>query len=135
MESKESQILHSKKNMASYGFGKFFDEFLKVAFGTLVFFYYESEIGVNVWITALGYIIFAIWNAINDPLVGFLTDKPFSWANKYGMRFPWIMLGVFPTLLCYFLLYTPPVEADALTIFLYCFKGSNYRSINNTLSH
>jgi len=83
MENKEPEILHSKKNMASYGFGKFFDEFLKVAFGTLVFFYYESELGLNVWITALGFIIFAIWNAVNDPFLGYLIDRPFKFTKKW----------------------------------------------------
>lgn len=108
MENKESEILHSKKNMASYGFGKFFDEFLKVAFGTLVFFYYESELGLNVWITALGYVIFAIWNAFNDPFLGYLIDRPFKFTKKWGRRFPWVFIGGIPWLFSYYLVFNPP---------------------------
>jgi len=106
---KEIEILHSKKNMASYGFGKFFDEFLKVAFGTLVFFYYESELGLNVWITALGYVIFAIWNAFNDPFLGYLIDRPFRFTKKWGRRFPWVFIGGIPWLFSYYLIFNPPL--------------------------
>ena len=109
MEKKEIEILHSKKNMASYGFGKFFDEFLKVAFGTLVFFYYESELGLNVWITALGYVIFAIWNAFNDPFLGYLIDRPFKFTKKWGRRFPWVFIGGIPWLFSYYLIFNPPL--------------------------
>ena len=108
MEIKEIEILHSKKNMASYGFGKFFDEFLKIAFGTFVFFYYESELGLNVWITALGYIIFAIWNAFNDPFIGYLIDRPFKFTKKWGRRFPWVFIGGIPWIISYFLIFNPP---------------------------
>ena len=91
------EILHSKKNMASYGFGKFINELLNMAFGTLVFFYYESELGLDVWLTAFGYIIFAIWNAFNDPLFGFLSDRS---KSKKGRRIPFMkftapFLGIF----------------------------------------
>lgn len=109
MEKKEIEILHSKKNMASYGFGKFFDEFLKVAFGTLVFFYYESELGLNVWITALGYVLFAIWNAFNDPFLGYLIDRPFKFTKKWGRRFPWVFIGGIPWLFSYYLIFNPPL--------------------------
>ena len=102
------EILHSKKNMASFGFGKFINEFLNMAFGTLVFFYYESELGLDVWLTAFGYIIFAIWNAFNDPLIGYLTDRPFKFTKKWGRRFPWVLIGGVPWIISYILLFTPP---------------------------
>ena len=120
IENNQSERIEtSKGKMTSWAFGDIIGYYLGTAYATFIFFFYEVEVGLAVIYITVALIIFAIWNAINDPLVGFLTDKPFSWANKYGMRFPWIMLGVFPTLLCYFLLYTPPLQADALTIFFY----------------
>ncbi|MFX0072731.1 MAG: MFS transporter, partial [Candidatus Hermodarchaeota archaeon] len=108
MEKGEIEILHSKKSMASFGFGKFVNEFLNMAFGALVFFYYEGELGLSVWLTALGYIIFAIWNAVNDPFVGYLVDRPFKFTKKWGRRFPWVFIGGVPWIFCYFLLFIPP---------------------------
>jgi len=36
------EVKHSKKNMVSYGFGKYIVEFLNMAFGTFAYFFYES---------------------------------------------------------------------------------------------
>jgi GPH family glycoside/pentoside/hexuronide:cation symporter len=94
--------------MASYGFAKFIEEFLAIAFGAYGFFYYESEIGLNVWLTSFGYILFAIWNAIDDPLMGYLTNRPFKFTKKWGRRFPWILISGIPWILCYVLIFTPP---------------------------
>jgi GPH family glycoside/pentoside/hexuronide:cation symporter len=108
MEKAEIEIKHSKVSMASYGFGKFTNEFLNLAFGAYVFFYYETEIGLNVWLTALGYTIFAIWNAINDPILGYLTDRPFKFTKKWGRRFPWVYIGGVPFIFSYILVFIPP---------------------------
>ncbi|MBD3255197.1 MAG: MFS transporter [Candidatus Lokiarchaeota archaeon] len=95
--------------MVSYGFASMSREFLQIAFNTYVFFYYETEIGLNVWLIGLGLIIFAVYNAINDPLIGYLTNKPFKFTKKWGRRFPLIMLGGIPMGISYFLVFTPPV--------------------------
>jgi len=109
----------SGKKMASWAFGDIIGYYLGTAYGTFIFFFYEVEVGLPVVLVGIALIIFAIWNAVNDPLVGYLTDKPFKWTIKRGYRSPWVMIGVFPTLLCYFLLYTPPTGSDDLTIFFY----------------
>ena len=101
-------IKHSKKGMVSYGFGCFINEFFVMCFGAYVFFYYETEVGLNVWLTSLGFIIFAIWNAVNDPLVGYLTNRPFKFTKKWGRRLPWILIGGVPWIFSYLLLYMPP---------------------------
>ena len=102
------EIKHGKATMASYGFGSMSREFIQMAFNTFVFFYYEVEIGLNVWYIGLGLVLFAIYNAINDPLVGYLTNRPFKFTKKWGRRFPWILLGGLPMGFCYFLIFSPP---------------------------
>lgn len=120
IDNKQSERIEtSSKKMASWAFGDIIGYYLGTAYVSFIFFFYEVEIGLSVLLIGLALIIFAIWNALNDPLVGYLTDKPFKWTKKRGYRYPWIMIGVFPTLLCYFLLYTPPVASDQVTIFLY----------------
>jgi len=83
----------SKKIMASYGTGKFLVEFFSAAFGALVFKYYETNMGLDPLLSTLGFVIYSLWNAINDPLVGHLTIRPTRFAKKYGRRFPWIVGG------------------------------------------
>jgi GPH family glycoside/pentoside/hexuronide:cation symporter len=108
MENEEIEITHSKKNMASYGFGKVIVELLNMAFGAYVFFYYESELGLSVWLVAFGFIIYAVWNSVNDPFIGYLVDRPFKFTKKWGRRFPLVIIGGIPWIICYFLLFTPP---------------------------
>ena len=116
------EIKHSKKNMVSYGFGAYISEFFSMAFGAYVFFYYETVIGLDVWLTSIGFIIFALWNAVNDPLIGFLTDRPFKFTKKWGRRLPWVIIGGVPWILSYLLLFTPPdvdPNSGALILFVW----------------
>ena len=114
MANKEIKVFHSKKNMASYGLGIMGREFVQMAFNVFVFFYYEVEIGLNVWLIGLGLVIFAIYNAINDPLIGYLTNRPFKFTKRWGRRLPWILMGGIPLGFSYFLVFTPPlVDPDS----------------------
>jgi len=114
------EITHSKLHMVSYGFGATINQFFQMAFSALGFYFYEVEIGLNVWLTSLGYIIFAIWNAINDPLSGYLTDRPFKFTQKWGRRFPWMLIGGIPWLFSYILIFFPPdVDPDSGALILF----------------
>ena len=101
-------IKHSKKGMVSYGCAKALNEFFNMAFFAYNFFFYEVEIGLSVWYVGLALIIFAIWNAINDPLAGYLTDRPFRFTKKWGRRFPWILTGGVGWVFSYILIFIPP---------------------------
>jgi len=109
MENEVEEITHSKLSMVSFGFGKFINEFFVMVFGALVFFFYERELGLDPVLGIIGYTIFALWNAINDPLIGYLTDRPFKFTRKWGRRFPWVLIGGIPWILSYILIFTPPV--------------------------
>jgi len=118
----EMEIQHSKLNMASYGFGKFLNEFMEMAFTVWLYSFYVRTIGVESWIIGLAVVIYALWNAINDPLIGFLTNKPFKFTKRWGRRFPWIMIGGVAYLLSYILIFTPPdvdPQSGAWILFLW----------------
>jgi len=103
----ETEIVHSKLNMASYGFGKFLTEFVEMAFTAFLYYFYVRTIGVQPLIIGTAVVIYAIWNAVNDPLVGYLTNKPFKFTRKWGRRFPWIMIGGVIYLFSYLLVFSP----------------------------
>ncbi|TFG29966.1 MAG: MFS transporter [Promethearchaeota archaeon] len=108
MEEEKIEILHTKSNLISYGFGNLSREFVMIAFNFLIIFFYETEVGLNIWIIGLALVIFAVYNAINDPVIGYLTNRQFKFTKKYGRRKPWILLGGIPLGFCYFLVFTPP---------------------------
>ena len=108
----ESEIVHSKLNMASYGCGKALNEFFSMAFGATAFFFYEGELGLSSLLTGIGFMIYAVWNSINDPLIGYFTNRPFKFTRKWGRRFPWMLIGGIPWIFCYFLIYIPPSTGE-----------------------
>ena len=117
-----STLTAKTRDMWSYGVGKFQAEFFSQAFGVLTFLYYETEVHLDLGLTALALIIYSLWNAINDPLIGFLTEKranPF--ADKYGRRFPWIVVGLVFWVFSFILIFAIPdqVLADQFLLFLW----------------
>jgi GPH family glycoside/pentoside/hexuronide:cation symporter len=105
---------HSKFIRASYGSREMFGQWIAAAFGFMVFFYYEAVVGLDVILAATAYVLYSVWNAINDPLFGYLMEKfHMPWEKKWNLkRFPWIILGVFPWLISYFLIFMIPNEWD-----------------------
>ena len=66
---------------------------------TLLLLYYTGVTGISPWWYAFAQTVYAIYNAINDPLVGFLTDKNRPKMLKLGgKRFPAVKLGEMPAL-------------------------------------
>jgi GPH family glycoside/pentoside/hexuronide:cation symporter len=108
MENSEIEVKHSKLGMVSYGFNSFSRELLRITFTTLGFFFYQTEVGLDVWIIAIAYIIFAFYNMFNDPFIGWATNRPFKFTKKWGRRFPWIVLSGIPWGFSYILIFTPP---------------------------
>ncbi|MFX0057748.1 MAG: MFS transporter [Candidatus Hodarchaeota archaeon] len=120
--NKNSTFLHSKKSMVSYGFGAILVQILPAVFDVYILIFYETEVGLGIWYIAFGYAIYAIWNAINDPIIGFLADRSTKLINRWGRRFPWIALSGIPFALSIFLVFTPPNATSGtnqLSIFLW----------------
>ena len=55
---------------------------------TAITFYYNVKLGLDAILIGIAWLIFAIWNALNDPLFGFLEDRTKS--KKYGRRIPYV---------------------------------------------
>jgi len=96
--------------MASYGARELFSQWITAAFGFTVFFYYESVIGLDVKLAALAYIIYQIWNAVNDPMTGYLMERVhFPWERRRGYRrMPFMYAGGILWLLSYLMIYLGP---------------------------
>jgi GPH family glycoside/pentoside/hexuronide:cation symporter len=74
----------------SYGLGSFGLESLYKVFVGFYMFYYIDELGLAVAMAAIINVVYAIWDAINDPLVGYLSDNT---RTRWGRRRPWLLAG------------------------------------------
>jgi len=58
----------------------------------------------------LMYLIYSIVDSVNDPLIGYYTDRSKRFTEKYGKRFPWIVVGTVLTPIPFVLAFFTPVE-------------------------
>ena len=116
MKKKQREQKYENKRiiMASFGVNQFFGQWITGPFGLFVFFFFKQEIGLNVYFAMTAMVIYSVWNAINDPLIGYLVEKiKMPWERKYGMkRFPWVIIGGIPWLFSYVLVYMVPLNWD-----------------------
>ncbi len=104
---------NSKGIMASYNMHQFFGQWITGPFGMYVFIFYETQIGLNVALIALAFILYSIWNAINDPLVGFIMTRiHMPWDERWGKRFPWVIIAGIPWAFTYLLVFLVPFSLD-----------------------
>ncbi len=114
----------SKWMMGSYQSNQLFSQFITGPFGLFTFFFYETEIGLSVTLVAIAFIIFSVWNAVNDPLAGYILERiHMPWEKKLGRRFPWVLIGALPWLFTYLAIFLVPLDwnpvSDQWAIFLW----------------
>ncbi|MEA3493903.1 MAG: MFS transporter [Candidatus Margulisiibacteriota bacterium] len=88
-----------------YSFGAIATALSYQAFSTYIIFFYVDVVKLPASLAAVAMLIYAIWNAINDPIAGFVSDHTHT---RWGRRIPYILFGAIPFGLIYFLVWTPP---------------------------
>ncbi len=96
---------YSRGQKWGFGLGSFAQWFINGAFNTWVFSFYFSAMSLPVSYIGLAYVIWTVWNAFNDPLIGFISDKT---RTRFGRRKPFIMAGTIPVLVIEIVLWLPP---------------------------
>ena len=107
--------------MASYGVGKFISEFLTGAYGIMVYYFYENEMHLNAFHVAAATVIYSVWNAVNDPLIGYITDRNCRLTRRFGRYTPWIVMGIILSAVSYVGIFTVPAwfRASSLRLFFW----------------
>ena len=117
----------SKKEISSarkaifYSCGQISDVTAYQSFILLIFTFYFAVVGISTWLMVLGYSLWSVWNALNDPLMGFLSDRTHT---KIGRRLPYIIGAFIPLAITTVFLYYPPVsfgDTNQLINFAYFF--------------
>jgi len=70
-----------------------------------VLLYYSQVLGLDARLTGLALAIGIAFDAVTDPLVGYLSDNT---KSRWGRRHPFLYASVLPLSLSYFLLWHPP---------------------------
>ena len=105
----------SLKHAVAYSSGLFSDVLSYQFFTFLIFTFYYTIIEIPIDLMTWGWIIWSIWNALNDPMWGIISDRT---NTKWGKRRPYIIASFIPLCIVVVLLWTP-IRISLLSEFLY----------------
>jgi len=82
-----------RRLLVAYGLGDAGTGMAASLIGFYLFIFYTAAAGLPAWMAGLVLMLARLWDAINDPLVGWLSDKTHS---PWGPRLPWILWSAIP---------------------------------------
>ena len=106
------------KEKILFGISAIPDQMTYQAFGLFVFTFYYTivDLGNLVWI---GFILWAIWNMFNDPILGALSDRT-KHRGKWGKRKFYLTISLIPLAITMILLLIVPFATEAKMVeFIY----------------
>jgi GPH family glycoside/pentoside/hexuronide:cation symporter len=85
-------------------------------FGALLPIFYQDYLGLAARWIALASGIYAVWNALNDPIFGYISD---STRSKHGRRIPYMRYTAPFLAMTFILVWLAPQKAGDSTLFLW----------------
>ena len=83
-------------------------------YGGLLTIFYQDYLGLSAYWIGIAATIYALWNAINDPLFGYITDNT---RSKKGRRIPYMRFTAPFLALTFILVWFAPPQAGQQTLF------------------
>ncbi|MFN2303996.1 MAG: MFS transporter [Anaerolineales bacterium] len=83
-------------------------------YGGLLTIFYQDYLGLSAYWIGVAATIYAVWNAINDPLFGYITD---STRSKRGRRIPYMRFTAPFLAITFILVWFAPPQASQQTLF------------------
>lgn len=84
------------------------------AFSSFYSYYYVEKLGLGVGLATLARTIYLIWDALNQPLFGYLSDRT---RSRFGRRKPWIVGSVPLFMLTFVIVFAVPDGLSGYSLF------------------
>jgi len=97
-----------------YAFGMLAMMIPSQAFSSFYSYYYVDKLGLGVGLATLARTIFLIWDAVNQPLAGYWSDRT---NTKYGRRKPWLYAAIPLFMLTFIMVFSPPQAMSEYGLF------------------
>ncbi|MFO8017369.1 MAG: MFS transporter [Promethearchaeia archaeon] len=108
-----NEEIYSTKKRAFFGLGAIPDQLTYQAFTLLVFSYYFAVVGLNVLLVTAAYVVWGVWNAVNDPLLGSLSDRT-KYRKGFGKRKLYLIISGIPLSIIMILLFSVPITSELI---------------------
>lgn len=100
----------------AYGVGEFASEITGSVLAFFFLFFLTNVAGINAGLAGVILLIGKIWDAVNDPIIGWLSDRT---QSRWGRRYPWMVLGAIPLGIAFALLWWIPPVSSQIGLFAY----------------
>ncbi|MEA5452458.1 MFS transporter [Leptolyngbya sp. CCNP1308] len=100
----------------SYGVGELAAAVPASLSAFFVLYFFTTVAGLSPALAGSVLLFGRLWDAINDPLIGWLSDRT---QSPLGRRFPWMLGGVIPLAICSVLLWVVPPFPTQMGVFAY----------------
>lgn len=114
MANKERTVTF--KTLVSYGLGDIYGGGAFMIVGLLFLFYLTEVVGLSPALAGLVFGIGKVWDAVSDPLMGYLSDRT---KSRFGRRRVYFLVGIVPITLSFILLWLPMDFTSQGALFLY----------------
>jgi len=114
-EPKSTEAAHPKVSPWTFALGEMGLGLVGNLVGTYALFFYTDKMGLPVALTALAATINAIWDGVDDPLFGYLSDRN---RARRGRRF-WLFFSFPLYVIATTLIWTPPANLEQNALFAY----------------
>jgi len=100
----------------AYGVGEFTSEITGSILVFFFLFFLTNVAGLNAGLAGTILLVGKIWDAVNDPLIGWLSDQT---QSRWGRRYPWMAIAAIPFGICFTLLWWVPPMSSQVGLFVY----------------
>jgi glycoside/pentoside/hexuronide:cation symporter, GPH family len=100
----------SRRTKFIYGLGDWGTSAATVARNAFWFIFLTNVVGIGAGLAGTVVLVGRIWDSVNDPLVGTLSDRM---QTRWGRRRPFLLFGAIPFGFAFFLMfYVPPIDSS-----------------------
>jgi len=113
----EEKLTFKKKFL--FGLSAFPDQLTYQIFQFLIFTFYFTVILIPLDLMIITYVLWGIWNAVNDPMLGALSERTKN-RGKWGKRKFYLLISIIPLCIMVVLMfYVPFTTGDKMLEFIY----------------
>ncbi|MCB0345035.1 MAG: MFS transporter [Bdellovibrionales bacterium] len=112
----QSQPGLSRREKIAYGLGDISNGLAVSSVGFWLLIYLTDVAGLSAFLAGVAIMIGRAWDAVTDPVMGWITDHT---RSRWGKRLPYLLFGAIPYALAYFSLWVVPEFASQNAIFVY----------------
>ncbi|HDY99248.1 MAG TPA: MFS transporter [Pseudomonas sabulinigri] len=106
----------SRKTKFAYGVGQIAETVKSTGFNIFLFFFFTQVLGLSGSLAGLAVMIALVFDAVTDPLAGYISDHS---RSRFGRRHPFMLAAALPLGIAWYFLFTPPDGLGQTGLFLW----------------